>query len=332
MQQQNEHGTQRHKRNPKYELLNRAKSFGYPRASRRMKNSQTKVLTNTARFPYYERRKTTRGAVKRSTVRQTRRIRTPKFQGRRRAKITMEPLVSPLAPSTSFTASPPRNHRDSKTSNGEAPKTRRTNPQHDQNPQAKTSQCFANREAPAHRERNPLHHQEKQQQHLKSTAANMHGSETKSHRESRRRNLTGFGRSSRRMGGEAEMNRETRGEERSGGRSRDRSHLPWWSSQEREERGRERMRSASMQGKRGGTLYPAPPTPRLRPPLACLSCFVRWLGSPGSASAPARLGVATAGPVHAARVVISDLPFTALSRPAQSGRRLETKTRFQCHQ
>ena len=137
-QQQNEHGTQRHKRNPKYELLNCAKKFWISKGlTENEEFPNESVLTNTARFPHYERRKTTRGAVKRSTRRQTRRTSTPKFQGgrRRRAEITMmQPLVSPLAPSTSFTASPPRKHRDSKTSNGEAPKTRRTSPQQDQNP------------------------------------------------------------------------------------------------------------------------------------------------------------------------------------------------------
>ena len=113
-QQQNEHGTQRHKRNPKYELLNCAKKFWISKGlTENEEFPNESVLTNTARFPHYERRKTTRGAVKRSTMRQTRRTSTPKFQRgrRRRAKIAamMEPLVSPLA-----TASPLRKHRDSK--------------------------------------------------------------------------------------------------------------------------------------------------------------------------------------------------------------------------
>jgi len=86
-QQQNEHGTQRHKRNPKYELLNCAKKFWISKGlTENEEFPNESVLTNTARFPHYELRKTTRGAVKRSTRRQTRRTSTPTKVPRREAK------------------------------------------------------------------------------------------------------------------------------------------------------------------------------------------------------------------------------------------------------
>jgi len=99
----------------------------------------------------------------------------------------------------------------------------------------------------------------------------------------RRRNLTGASEGVaggwRVLGGEAGMNRETLEEEREVEEGVEIDLTFPGGPRRRERGGRERMRPASMQGKRGGTLYPAPSTPRLRPrwllrPVARLA----WLG------------------------------------------------------
>jgi len=148
----------------------------------------------------------------------------------------------------------------------------------------------------------------------------------------RRRNLTGASEGVaggwRVLGGEAGMNRETLEEEREVEEGVEIDLTFPGGPRRRERGGREGENAAGVHAReeRGHFIVYTQ-----RHPLHAsgpAGCFVRWLGSPGSASAPAR----HAGPVPAARMVISDLPFTALSGPAQSGRRLETKSRFQFHQ
>lgn len=204
----------------------------------------------------------------------------------------MEPPVSPLAPSTSFTTT--KTTATAKISNGNTTSNKNTEEQLTTRPKSAGQNLLKDSQTQKRQHvenENPLHDKERQQQHSKHHRVH-HARERDqiaAREQKRRRNRTGFGRSSRRMGFW----------ERRGGRRRDQSHLPWRSSQERGRRegGRERMRRRPCKAREGSTLYPAPPAPRFPPRLVC---FVGWIGSAcsarGRARAQARLGVA-----HAAR-------------------------------